>query len=96
MRLIKKNKPDIEAVTLDVSKLCQKLPKILCKGSNDSKVKVIEHDLSLPLPELDCFEATISSFAICYLKHERKKVLYEEIYDILNPIGVFCNLEHVA
>jgi predicted methyltransferase len=30
------------------------------------------------------------------LKHERKRELYEEIYDIVNPTGVFCNLEHVA
>jgi tRNA (cmo5U34)-methyltransferase len=64
--------------------------------ANDSKVKVIEHDLSLPLPDLDYFDAVISSFAIHHLKHERKKSLYEEIYDILNPTGVFCNLEHVA
>jgi tRNA (cmo5U34)-methyltransferase len=23
-------------------------------------------------------------------------MLYEEIYDIINPTGVFCTLEHVA
>ena len=32
--------------------------------ANDSKVKVIEHDLSLPLPDLDYFDAVISS--LCY------------------------------
>jgi tRNA (cmo5U34)-methyltransferase len=43
--------------------------------ANDSKVKVIEHDLSLPLPDLNYFDAVISSFAIHHLKHERKVTL---------------------
>jgi hypothetical protein len=47
------------------------------------QVKVIKHDLSLPLPDLDYFDAVIASFDILHLKHEWKKVLYEEIYDII-------------
>ena len=94
IRLIKSIRPEIDAVALDVS------PTMLNSArehfANDSSVKVIEHDLSEPLPDLDYFDAVVSSFAIHHLRHERKQSLYEEVYDILNPTGIFCNLEHVA
>jgi tRNA (cmo5U34)-methyltransferase len=95
IKLIKADYPDIEeAVALDVS------PTMLKSASDhfagDSRVKIIEHDLSQPLPDLGYFDSVVSSFAIHHLKHERKHELYEEIYDIINPTGVFCNLEHVA
>ena len=94
IRLIKANQPDIEAVALDVSPTMLKSARD--HFANDSWVKITEHDLSQPLPDLGYFEAVVSSFAIHHLKHERKRELYEEIYDIINPTGVFCNLEHVA
>jgi tRNA (cmo5U34)-methyltransferase len=63
IRLIKANKPDIEeAVALDVSPTMLKSARD--HFDSDSIVKIIEHDLSQPLPDLGYFDAIVSSFAI--------------------------------
>ena len=96
MALIRLNKPDVEGVALDFSE--PMLAEARKRFEKDAHVKVVKHDFSSPLPaaELGTFDAVVSSLAIHHLTHPRKKQLYTEIFNMLNPGGVFCNFEHVS
>lgn len=94
IKLLKADRPHVKAVAIDASPTMLKSAR--GHFANDPSVKIVNHDLSLPLPDLGYFDVVVSSFAIHHLDHKRKRSLYEEIYDILTPTGVFCNLEHVA
>ena len=59
-------------------------------------VEVVEHNLNAPLPDVGTFDVVVSAFAIHHCSHERKRELYAEVFAILEPDGVFANLEHVA
>jgi SAM-dependent methyltransferase len=72
------------------------LERLRQRFAADDRVGVVEHDLEHPLPPLGTFDVVASSFAIHHLPHPRKRELYQEVWAVLRPGGVFCNLEHVA
>ena len=72
------------------------LEKARNRFADDPHFTIIAHDMVHPLPDLGTFDAIVSSFAIHHLEDVRKRTLYAELYALLNPGGIFCNLEHVA
>jgi tRNA (cmo5U34)-methyltransferase len=107
--LVKHTSHQPEAVAIDFSP--SMLEAARKRFAEDSSVTVIAHNFDEPLPDLRLaktdlanaglqnlgkFDAVISCFAIHHVVDERKRALYAEIHALLNPGGVFCNLEHVA
>jgi SAM-dependent methyltransferase len=94
LSFVKSARPTAECVALDFS------PTMLevLRDTFGSKpgITIVEHNFDGPLPALGRFDAVVSSFAIHHVSHERKRSLYAEIFALLNPGGVFLNLEHVA
>ncbi len=94
LALLRIERPDAEAVALDFSPTMLEAARERLRG--DNRVRILEHNLEAPLPDLGHFDAIVSSFAIHHVSDARKRALYAEIHAALAPGGVFCNLEHVA
>ena len=95
LALVRMVHPHLRGVALDFSDAM--IARLEERFAEDRSITVVRHDLDAPLPPLNGpFDAVVSSFAIHHLQHARKRSLYAEIYDRLEPNGVFCNLEHVA
>jgi tRNA (cmo5U34)-methyltransferase len=91
--LVRSVHPDAEGVGVDFSAEMLGLARERFVG--DAGVEIVEHDLDAPLPPLGTFDLVVSSFAIHHCVDERKRALYGEVFELLEPGGRFLNLEHV-
>jgi tRNA (cmo5U34)-methyltransferase len=94
LSLVRAARPHADFVALDFSPAM--LEQLSTAFAGKSSIAIVAHDFEKPLPELGRFDAVVSSFAIHHVPHARKRALYAEIFHLLVPGGVFCNLEHVS
>jgi tRNA (cmo5U34)-methyltransferase len=94
LALLRIDRPEMFGVGVDFSEAMLKRARTRFAG--EECMELVKHDLAAPLPALGRFDAVVSSFAIHHLEHERKRSLYGEVFDLLEPGGVFANFEHVA
>jgi SAM-dependent methyltransferase len=88
-------RPGAEIVACDFSP--EMLGRARDRFAGVAAVTVVEHDLDDSIPaSWGRFDAVVSAFAIHHVVDARKRALYGEVFDHLEPGGVFCNLEHVA
>jgi tRNA (cmo5U34)-methyltransferase len=94
LALLQRERPHLRGVGLDGSDVM--LDAARARFAVDEHIELIEHDLVEALPKLGRFDAVVSSMAIHHLEHDRKRELYAEVFEVLEPGGVFANFEHVA
>jgi len=97
LALLRIDRPEAFGVATDLSPTM--LDAARARFAGDASVQVVEHDLDAPLSvlgEAGSFDAVVSCFAIHHCSHARKRALYVEVFALLEPGGVFYNLEHVS
>lgn len=98
-KLIMDNHPHATGVLVDFSEPMLSAARE-CLGLYAGRWEAVTADLSTPawhgtLPA-DNFDTIVSSFCIHHLPDERKRELYAEVFELLQPGGIFLNMEHVA
>jgi tRNA (cmo5U34)-methyltransferase len=94
LALLRVDRDEMLGVGLDFSE--PMLAAARDRFADDERIELVHHDLVARPPTLGSFDAVVSSMAIHHPEHERKRGLYEEVFEMLEPGGVFANFEHVA
>lgn len=93
--------PNARGVAVDGSAaMLEKAQERFARYQSAYRVAFVEADFNDPgwverLP-LRRFDAVVSAFAIHHSEDPRKRALYAETHDLLNPGGLFVNIEHVG
>jgi len=95
LALVLAARPDATGVGFDFQE--EMLRRARERFARDGRVTIAAHDLDRPLPDdVGAFDVVVSSFAIHHLVPERQRALYGEVHELLQPDGLFANIEHVA
>jgi SAM-dependent methyltransferase len=91
--------PDSSGVLVDFSEPMLAAAKERL-ASKRGRWEIVARDLAMPdwldgLPHGERFDAVVSRLAIHHLPDERKRALYAEAFELLEPGGLFLNWEHV-
>jgi tRNA (cmo5U34)-methyltransferase len=93
--VLRESRPHIAAVGLDLSP--QLLAEARQRFESSEDIRIEEHDLMQPLADdLGRFDLVISALAINHLPDSRKRELFAEVFELLQPGGSFYNLDVVA
>jgi tRNA (cmo5U34)-methyltransferase len=98
--LVMQEHPDSTCVLVDFSEpMLAAVPQAL--AHREGRWETVDADLAeadwvAKLPRAERYDAVVSRLCIHHLPDERKRELYEEVFDLLEPGGLFMNWEHVA
>jgi tRNA (cmo5U34)-methyltransferase len=93
LALVRARHPKAEAIGLDSS--APMLDRAKERFDGDSLVGLRRHDLRNRLTNAGTADVVVSGLAIHHLEDERKQELFAEIHALLEPGGVFANLDLV-
>jgi tRNA (cmo5U34)-methyltransferase len=98
-RMLLDEHPSVQMIFADFSE--PMLEKLRNRIGMNKRTAVINIDFATPawrkgMESEKPFDIIVSGFAIHHQPDERKKELYAEIYGLLNPGGIFLNLDQVS
>ena len=90
--------PDCHGVFLDLSRdMIEKARQKDLKNRSEFIIQdFAEPDWFKNIKTTDKFDLIISGFSIHHISNKQKERLYNDVFNLLRPNGIFLNLEHVS